>query len=353
MDVHRKSWVSQIKRFIHFWLSIDKGWFLVKLRIEYSTFVVLVLQKHNHVYIWSYYGLIIIPDNWGGALQLHHDFFSEINVVRLFHRLYNQVGLRRRPVHLIRRARIPPISRRVSIIPEIPLFVLRNCQLKCHLLMRNLVTGPRLFKILRIWLVKGTGKAYSLISWKFVLKVKQNRCIGLLMTALKIVILLFGISLLRYMVTLMNGVLLLLYYFILNSELTMIWILLYQISPCLPIKLFPQIRTLHRFKLKKLSLRVTFTNLKQILYLKWVNVPLWRKLWVKWKGWWKQLQKRKLYPDRGRGNFSGQECRNWDRRNFSRESGHQDFSPNRGRRDFSPWGHRDLLPERSRSNFFV
>ena len=110
----------------------------------------------------------------------------------------------------------------------------------------------------------------------------------------KIVMLLLGISLLHFMVTLMKRVLLLLNYFISNNVLTKIRILLCQISLYLPIKLFLQIRTLHRSKLKKLSLRVVFTNLKLILPLSWVNVPLWRRPWVKWKGWLKQHQIRKL-----------------------------------------------------------
>ena len=75
-----------------------------------------------------------------------------------FCRLYNQVGLWRHPVRLIRHALIPLIGHHVSIIPEIRLFVLRNHQWKCHLLMQNLITGPPLFKILRIWLLKWTGK---------------------------------------------------------------------------------------------------------------------------------------------------------------------------------------------------
>ena len=74
MDIHDER-VSPYYIYICF-LSI-KGDFLVKLRIRCSTLIVLVLQKHNHVYIWSYYGLNY---TWQlrGVLQLHHDFFSEI-----------------------------------------------------------------------------------------------------------------------------------------------------------------------------------------------------------------------------------------------------------------------------------
>ena len=114
----------------------------------------------------------------------------------------------------------------------------------------------------------------SLTNWKFVLKAKPNRYTGLLMTALKIVMLLLGISLLHFMVTLMREVLLQLNYSILNNALTKIWILLCQISLYWPIRLFPLIRILLRSKPRKLFLRVAFTNLKLILYSRWVNVPL-------------------------------------------------------------------------------
>ena len=76
---------------------------------------------------------------------------SLIHIAR-FCRLYNQAGLWRRPFRLIRRVQIPLTSGRVSIILEMRLSALRNHQWKCPLLMLKLVTGPPLFKILRIWL---------------------------------------------------------------------------------------------------------------------------------------------------------------------------------------------------------
>ena len=73
---HGHPWLKGLFIFIFLWI---KGDFIVKLRLKCSTFVILVLQKHNHVYIWSCYGFKH-TSHLTGVLELHLDiFFLEIN----------------------------------------------------------------------------------------------------------------------------------------------------------------------------------------------------------------------------------------------------------------------------------